>query len=151
MASSSNHRSGLLTAGGILSIIGGALEVTGGGIMVGLAIANGELFRLAPPGTYPGIRSSLLGDVDLIWLANVGVPLLVLGVVGIVGGVSAIRRGSFGMSLAGASCALPSVIFGLYLAGAVSALASLISGILAVVFVALGRREFQAEKQKMRL
>jgi hypothetical protein len=39
----------------------------------------------------------------------------------------------------------------LYLAGAISALASLILGILAVIFVALGKREFEAEKQKMRL
>jgi hypothetical protein len=147
MASSSNHRSGLLTAGGILGIIGGALEVAGGGIMVGLVIAHRELFGLGSSTTgQPGIRSGLFGDVDLIWLITVGVPLLVLGAAGIAGGVSAIRRTSFGLSLAGAICALPSVIFGLYLAGAISALASLILGILAVIFVALGKREFEAEK-----
>jgi hypothetical protein len=147
MESSGGHRSGLLTPGGILSIVGGAFEVVGGGIMVGLVIANRELFRLAPPGTYAGIRFSLFGVVryvDLIWLINVGVPLLVLGVVGIVGGVSATRRKNFGLSLAGAICALPVVIFGAYLAGAPSALGSLIVGILAVVFVALGKKEFGA-------
>jgi hypothetical protein len=146
MAFGGSHRSGLLTAGGILSIIGGALEVAGGGIMVALVIAHRELFKLAPPGTYPGIRSSLFGDVDLIWLTTVGVPLLVLGAAGIAGGVSALRRMSFGLSLAGAICALPSVIFGLYLAGAISALASLILGILAVIFVALRKREFEAQE-----
>lgn len=148
MASSDGHRSGLLTAGGVLSIIGGALEVVGGGIMVGLVIAHRELFGLVGHGVWggtPGIRYSLFGDVDLIWLINVGVPLLVLGVVGIVGGVSAIRRKSFGLSLAGAICALASVIFGLYLAGVPSALGSLILGILAVIFVVLGKREFGAK------
>jgi hypothetical protein len=146
MAFGGSHRSGLLTAGGILSIIGGALEVTGGGIMVALVIAHRELFKLAPPGTYPGIRSGLFGDVDLIWLITVGVPTLALGIVAITGGVSAIRRRVFSLSLAGAICALPSVIFGLYLAGAISALASLILGILAVIFVALAKREFEAAK-----
>lgn len=145
MTSNGSDRGWLLTAGGILSIIGGALEVVGGGIMVGLVIAHRELFGLVGHGVWggtPGIRSSLFGDVDLIWLINVGVPLLILGIVGIVGGTSAIRRKSFGLSMAGAICALPSVIFGLYLAGAISALASVILGILAVIFVALGKREF---------
>jgi hypothetical protein len=146
-------RGKLLTAGGVLSIIDGALEVTGGGIMVGLVVANRELFGLVGHGVWggtPGIRSSLFGDVELIWLINVGVPLLVLGVVGIVGGVSAIRRRGFGLSLAGAICVLPSVIFALPLGwaigiGVIGALTSLILGILAVIFVALGKREFGAK------
>ena len=145
MESSGSRRSRLLTAGGILSIIGGALEVTGGAIMVGLVIAHRELFRLGSTTGHPGIRSGLFGDVELIWLITVGVPIFALGIVAIIGGVSAIRRKIFGLSLAGAICALPSVIFGLYLAGAISALASLILGILAVIFVALGKREFGAK------
>jgi hypothetical protein len=132
MASSGSGRSGLLTAGGILSIIGGALEVIGGGIMVGLAIAHRELFRLVGHGVWggtPGIFLGPFGAVDLIWLIIVGVPIFALGIVAIVGGVSAIRRKSFGLSLAGAICALPSVIL----------------GILAIVFVALVKREFGAK------
>ncbi len=147
----STSRRGLLTAGGVSSIILGALEVVGGGIMVGLVMANRELFELVGHGVWGGtpfIRSSLFGDVSLIWLINVGVPLLILGVVGIVGGVSAIGRKRFGLSLAGAICALPSVIFGLYLGwtigvGVIGALTSLIVGILAVIFVSLGKKEFR--------
>jgi hypothetical protein len=150
MASNSGHRRGLLTAGGILSIIGGALEVVGGGIMVGLVIAHRELFGLVGHGVWGGtpfIRSSFFGDVSLIWLINVGVPLIVLGVVGIAGGVSAIRRKIFALSLAGAICALPSVIFALPLGWAIGvevigALTSLILGILAVIFIALSKKEF---------
>jgi hypothetical protein len=104
MESSGSHRSGLLTAGGILSIIGGALELIGGAIMVGV------LF------------------VGPAWLTVAGVPLVVLGIVAIVGGVSALERKSFGLSLAGAICALGS---------------GGILGILAIIFVSVSKREFQ--------
>jgi hypothetical protein len=152
MASNGGHRRGLLAAGGILSIIGGALEVVGGGIMVGLVIAHRELFGLVGHGVWGGtpfIRSSLFGDVSLIWLIIVGVPLIVLGIIAIVGGVSAIGRKNFTVSLAGAICALPSVIFALPLAvaigaAAIGALTSLILGILAIIFVSQGKREFGA-------
>ena len=39
MESGGSSRSGLLTAGGILSIMAGAFEVLGGGVMVGLAVS----------------------------------------------------------------------------------------------------------------
>jgi len=55
-----------------------------------------------------------------------------LGIIAIVGGISALRRKGFGLSLAGAICALPSPIL-------------VILGILAVIFVALGKREFKDE------
>ena len=132
MESSGSHGSRLLTAGAILSTIGGALEVIVGGIMVGLVIVHRELFGLvgrAVWGGTPGIFLGPFGAVDLIWLIIVGVPIFALGIVAIIAGVSAIRRKSFGLSLAGAICALPSVIL----------------GIPAVIFVALGKREFVGE------
>ena len=125
MAIDDSRRSGLLTAGGILSIIGGAFEVLGGGAMVGSAVS-------------PAIRQVVLyfpNTIQIYWpltltrLIAVGVALLVLGVVAIVGGVSAARRKSFGLSLAGAICVLPTVIF----------------GTLAVIFIALSKREFNVE------
>ena len=145
MASNGGDRGRLLSAGGVLSIVAGVFEVTGGAIMVGLVIAHRELFRLGSTTGHPGIYSRLFGFVELIWLIIVGVPLIVLGIIAIVGGVSAIRKRSFGLSLAGAICALPSVIFVLYLAGAIGALLSVILGILAVIFVVLGKIEFGAE------
>ena len=139
MESSGSNRSGLLTAGGILSIIGGALEVIGGGTMVGLTIANMEVLRVVPPETYPGI----------IYSISAGVSIFALGIVAIIGGVSAMRRRIFGLSLAGAICCqVSSVIyevmsfFGVPLGGVVWALAWLILGLLAIIFICLSKKEF---------
>ncbi len=128
MASNGDSRDGLLTAGGILSIIGGTLEVIGGVIMVVLTIGTRILLRLALLPFTPGDWLEHVITVAPIWLIIVGVPILVLGIIAIIGGVSAIRRKSFGLSLAGAICALPSNIL----------------GILAIIFVSLSKREFRA-------
>ncbi|OGN97812.1 MAG: hypothetical protein A2Z77_01985 [Chloroflexi bacterium RBG_13_51_36] len=130
---SNGSKGGLLTAGGILSIVGGALEVIGGLVIVALAIGARILLRLGLPPMHPGDWfEHVMPFIPVIpmWLVVVGGPLLVLGVVAIVGGVSAVRRQSFGLSLAGAICALPSPTIPL--------------GILAVIFVSLSRREFEA-------
>jgi len=160
MGSSGNVRRKLLTAGGILSIITGTFEVIGGGALVALVVS-------------PAVKAVLLYPLPLMvfpplfpavptWLIAVGVPLLILGAIGIVGGVSAARRKSFSLSLAGAICAVPSLIFGLSLAGAIPAPSSVMHnlrlagtifcilpsgllGIAAVILVALGKREFEVE------
>ena len=124
MESSGSHRSGLLTAGGILSIVAGAFEVTFGAVVTALTMS----------GVIPGVFHHVRFDIHITpSFTYLGVPLLVLGIIAIVGGVSALRRKSYGLSLAGAICALPSPIL-------------LILGILAVIFVSLGKREFEAEK-----
>jgi hypothetical protein len=130
MASNGDNRGGLLTAGGILSIIGGASEVIGGVIIVVLTIGTRILLRLALFPFHPGDWFERIIPLIPTWLIIVGVPLLALGIIAIVGGISAIRRKMFGLSLAGAICALPSGIL----------------GILAVIFVSLAKREFGAEK-----
>jgi hypothetical protein len=130
MAHDGSDRGGLLTAGGILSIVGGALEVIGGGIIVVLTTGIGILLRLALLSFHHGDWVERIIPVIPPWWIIVGVPLLALGIIAIIGGVSAVRKKSFGLSLAGAICALPSNIL----------------GILAVIFVSLGRREFGTEK-----
>ena len=132
MASSGRGRGGLLTAGGMLSIVGGAFEMIFGAVVTALTMSGviPGVFQL--PWWMPGNRFEIHIMPSFTYL---GVPLLVLGIIAIVGGVSALRRKSFGLSLAGAICAL---------AGAVCALPSHILGILAVIFVALGKREFGA-------
>jgi len=119
-------RGGLLSAGGILSIVAGALEVIGGGIMVALISIRIPL-RLWFLPFLPRFWFEHGIGVMPIWLIIAGGLLLVLGIIAIVGGFSAIRRQSFGLSLAGAVCAfIPLNLLGL----------------LAVIFVCLGKREF---------
>jgi hypothetical protein len=125
MASNGGQRRGLLTAGGILSIIGGVLELIGGGILVGIGIEYiiGGPFRL--------ILDIIVVIESLTIVIIVGILILALGAIGVAGGISALNRKRFGLSLAGAICALPSIL-----------------GILAVIFVALGKREFGAERKE---
>ena len=98
------------TTAGILSIIAGALQVIAG---IAVAIVG-------------GIGGAFIG---IPWLSVIGGPLIVLGVIAIVGGSCALKRRVWGLALAGSICALvgPWAIL----------------GILAVIFVALGKGEFE--------
>jgi hypothetical protein len=95
----------------------GILSIIAGALQViigmGLAIAGGIA------GIFTGIP----------WFGVAGIPLTVIGVVAIVGGAYALKRRVWGLALAGAICAL----FGPW--G--------ILGILAIIFVALGKAEFE--------
>ena len=127
MESNSNNKSGLLTAGGVLNLVAGILEVIGGVIIVLLTVGIRILNRLTIIPSHPGDWWGHIFPVIPFWLLIVGVPIIALGIVAIVGGISAIRRRSFGMSLAGAICALPISIL----------------GILAVIFIAVSKKEFE--------
>ena len=129
MASNSSDRLGFLSAGGVLSIVAGAFEVNGGGMMLASA-GLGVQFRLWDFALYPGIWFEHIIPVDSPLLIVMGGLLVVLGIIAILGGIWALRRRSFGLSLAGAICILPLGIL----------------GILAIVCIALARREFRAEK-----
>ncbi len=121
----SENRGGLLSAGGILSIVVGVAELLSGAALALIAGLGTSLFSaLAFPG-YPGLQDGL--SVSLTFAIVIGIVFAVLGIVAIVGGISAIRRQSFGLSLAGAICALLPVNN---------------LGLLAVIFVSLGKREF---------
>ena len=143
MESSRSYRRGLLTAGGASSIVGGIPQIISGVVLIVdslLSYQHGILIihRFFLP-FFPGRWQYhiLWGGYPTQWWTRyipvhwpiLGGLLCALGIVAVVGGISAIRRKSFGFSLAGAICALLSVF----------------SGILAVIFVALGKREFEVE------
>jgi hypothetical protein len=107
------------TTAGILSIVCGAW-----GLIVGLVIAllGGSVAWMAGvPFFVPRL------------LAVIGVPMIVLGVVAIIGGIYAVKRRLWGLALAGAICALlvppPFVL-----------------GVLAIIFVILGKDEFEQKQ-----
>jgi hypothetical protein len=133
-----NSRGGLLSAGGVLSIISGTLQIIGVVSLV-VNIFSTDWFwniieRASPLRFAPSfITGSLLQFIQYESLEGLGPVIFavgagVLAIVAIVGGISAIRRKRFGLSLAGAICAIP---YGFY-------------GVLAVIFVVLGKREFRA-------
>ncbi len=129
MASEGNGRGGLLSAGGILSIIVGVFEIIGGGLAVA-AIMLGTSFWHPESCILPGVTDGFNIGAAPTWLIIAGIAIIVLGIVAVFGGIAAINRKSFGLSLAGAICAfLPFNIVGL----------------LAIIFVSLGKREFGAE------
>ena len=129
MESNGNSKSGLLTAGGVLSIIAGVLEVIGGGIVAGIGIGIKNIIggTLWPIDRIPWVEWGEIGvGFFPAILIIVGIIIVVLGGIGIAGGISAVNRKSFGLSIAGAICVLPTVLL----------------GILAVIFVSASKKEF---------
>jgi len=140
MATDGSSRRGLLTAGGVLSIVAGILQINTGGGLIGCCLSGSfiEDFPLSItflPGFWPILNQHIfrllsLGDyVPTGWVIQGGF-FVILGIIALVGGISAISRKRFGLSLAGAICALLSGLM----------------GILAVIFVVLGKREFRAKE-----
>lgn len=97
------------TTAGILAIVAGAFQVIWG-IVVAI---------------FGGIGAGLMGWG---WLGAIGAPLIVLGIVAIVGGIYALKRRIWGLALAGSICALIGPWF---------------LGIPAIIFVAMGKGEFE--------
>ena len=97
------------TAAGILCIIAGAIAVITG-IVIAVVGGIGWLFWMP-------------------WFSAIGAPIIVVGVIAIVGGSYALKRRAWGLALAGSICALlgPWAIL----------------GILAIIFVSLGKGEFE--------
>lgn len=133
-----SHRSGLLTAGGVLSILAGISELISGVIIAVFLTDLGWFFWYwLPLQSHREVQNGYIRDFTWvsfpavpIWAKIIiGIIIAVAGIIAVIGGISAIRRYRFGLSLAGAICAL-------------LPLAPI--GILAVIFVALRKREFEA-------
>jgi len=148
MASNGGRRRRLLTAGGILCIVGGAFTVISVILAVDILISIIESLSW-----YGVLRYCHACAIRSIIVAT---SVFALGIVTIVGGVSAMRRKKFGLSLAGAICfaLTPPVafsetfsesFFSRSLAELVWVWGWLIMGILAVIFIVLGKREFRAK------
>jgi hypothetical protein len=139
---SSEHKRRLFTAGGTLSIIGGVFQINNGVVFMAFFLTYASMWPYWPtipflPGLWFDYRQILVPGI-VGWRPPIvyfiaGLTIFVLGILAVVGGISAVRRKRFGLSLAGAICALPSVIL----------------GILAVVFVSMGKRGSRVEEQTM--
>ena len=95
----------------------GILSIIAGaiGVITGIVVA-----------TIGGIIATFFG---VAWTGVFGVPSIILGIIAIVGGSYALKRRVWGLALAGSICAF----FGPW--G--------LLGILAIIFVSLGKGEFE--------
>jgi len=112
------------TTAGILSIVAGAMGVIGGIAIAVLAGAIAAGLKFVPE------IPRIFGAVDIPLISGVGIPMIILGAVAIVGGIYALKRRVWGLALGGAICALlvpPGTVL----------------GILAIIFVAMGKDEFE--------
>jgi len=109
------------TAAGVLMLVAAALHIISGAatILIAGGIAGGldlgDLPRYTP-------------YISLPIIATIGIPLVLLGIVCLVGGISALQRRRWGLALAGGICALMPL--------------QTLLGVLAIVFVALSKDEF---------
>jgi len=113
---------------GILSIVGGALRILGAiallvGIMFFIPVAvtgrPGPVPDM-PNWMFPGVLSTIL-IIGLVFI-------LIVGILAIIGGIYALQRKKWGLALAGSIVS----IFG-----------SSVMGILATIFVAMSKDEFE--------
>jgi hypothetical protein len=98
------------TVGGILAIVSGVIQVI--------------------PGIVIAVIGGILAPFGLAWLSAIGAPLIVLGIIAIVGGIYALERRLWVFALVGSICALISPY-------------SFIFGMLAIIFVIMGKRGFK--------
>ncbi len=122
-------RGGLLSAGGILSIIVGVCQMIAGAVLVAVTVFKLELWQPDLP-FLPRLGSLLPAETAGTPLLVAGIVVLVLGILAVIGGASALKRSSFVMALVGALCAFVTVN---------------VLGLLALIFVSLGSGEFERE------
>ncbi len=101
------------TTAGILSIIAG-VPAAGTGILIAFMGSTMAWIDVIP--LVPNI------------LAIIAIPLIVLGIIAIVGGIFALQRKTWGLALVGAICALAPPLS--------------ILGVLSIIFVTIGKDEF---------
>ena len=122
-------RGGLLSAGGILSVIVGVCQIVAGVLLAIVTVFEMGLWQPELP-FLPRLGGMLPIEAGMPLLI-VAIVVLVLGIIAIIGGSSALKRSSFGMALVGALCAFVTVN---------------VLGLLALIFVSLSSGEFGTEE-----
>jgi hypothetical protein len=114
------------TTAGVLTIIAGGLGICAGSLIVLLAIPLGLGGALAEAFSGLDIVGGLLyGSSGLIGM--IGAGMIGLGAVAVAGGIYALKRRLWNFALAGAILA---------------AICSIPLGVLAIIFVSIGKKEF---------
>lgn len=127
------------TAAGVLTIISGVIGIAIGAlVLVFIALMGGADWNnlmqqwgvWMPYDVYiPGLTADMWSFIGTV-LVVVGIVALVIGVIALVGGINSLRRRRWGLALTGAILSLFIPVIGTIL------------GILAIIFLALGKKEF---------
>lgn len=123
-AANTASRTVLPTVGGILSIISGTLGL----VTIALLLTFVSIFGTSIARDVLSSLGFWQTGLPLTIIGIIAIPLLCVNIVAIVGGIYAIQRRGWGVALAGAIC---------------SVFPSQVLGILAVVFIAISRKEFE--------
>jgi len=114
------------TAGGVINIVSGALclisSLIVGFIAIMLQIVQDDPYYVDDPEVIPVA-------IAILWISCIVV--LILGIFAFIGGVFAIKRKNWGWALAGSICAT---------------LSNSILGIIAIIFIAMSRKEFSGQE-----
>ncbi len=121
------EKTGKVTAAGILTIIAGCMGIGAGAWMTLMREAIGGMARWGGMGGMAG-----MGDMGALSgiLGMIGGGAIGLGIVALIGGIYALKRRCWGLSLAGTICAMVLVPVGTVL------------GIISVIFISKRRKEF---------
>ena len=105
------------------------MERTWKGTTAGILTIIGGICGIAVGGILATVGTAfLMGIPGLELMAGIGVGIIAIGVIALIAGIFTLRRRSWGFALAGAILALFPIIP---------------LGILAIIFVAMGKSEFE--------
>ncbi|MFH1662515.1 MAG: hypothetical protein ABH934_01130 [Chloroflexota bacterium] len=111
-------------AAGVLSIVAGAMGL----IAIVFLITFGATFGAEIAHEVLKSVGFWQSGMPLTIIGFISIPLIIINAVAIIGGIYALHRRTWGLALAGAICAI---------------LAAQIFGIIAVVFIAISKKEFE--------
>ncbi len=117
-------RAWMPTAAGALSIISGALGIIGIAFLIAFSATYGEEVARDALTSIGFMRTVM----PLQIIGFFSIPLFIVSIVAIIGGISAIQRKAWRLSMAGAACAIVPMQP---------------AGIISVVFIALSKKEFK--------
>jgi len=112
------------TTAGILDIISGSFGALCGAVLLVLGTAGGSFLAFYKDVGVPQLAPAAI----LALFLTLAIPLVIIGILAIVGGIYALRRKNWGLALAGSIAAF---------------FPSWLLGIAAIVLIALSRDEFE--------
>ncbi|MDD4874141.1 MAG: hypothetical protein PHE15_04120 [Dehalococcoidales bacterium] len=111
-------------AGGILNIASGLIGLIATAFLVAFSVTLGASIAREVLSSLGFLQIGI--PITIIWLF--AIPMLIISVVSIIGGVYAVNKRNWGLALAGAMCSI---------------VPSQVIGVIAVIFIVISKKEFK--------